>query len=455
MNKRKVVLLDGSPAGDESYTPIRSLLTGVLEAEGFQVEIITLKEISMAHCIGCFGCWLETPGACVLPDAGREVTGAVIRSEMTLLFTPVSFGGYSSELKKALDRWLPLVLPYFLVLHGEIHHTPRYRRYPRLVGIGVQRGTNVEEADLFRALVGRNAVNFHAPSHAADAVDALASPDVLTMRFRDLLARQDTPRFGAAVQDFLPGGADASPAAVPDARRALLIVGSPKVKSPSTSGVMGGYLLERLREQGWECETVTLTARLLKDEGESELLRAVDHASLVILAFPLYIDAFPFLVTRALERIAAHRRQAAGFLPGQRLAVLCQNGFPEAHQNALALAICRQFALQCGMGWQGALAMGGGEALCSGEPLSAGASRGRPPAGHLMKALDLTAAALAAGHPVPAAAQELIRKSPIPLFPFAAWRWLFRLVGSRHWQQRAARFGVGKKQMLDRPYDSA
>ena len=466
MTARKVVLLDGSCAGGEALAPLLSLLTGVLEAEGFQVETFSLREIGLAHCIGCFGCWLETPGVCVLADAGRGLSEAVIKSEMTVLFTPVSFGGYSSELKKAIDRWLPLVLPYFFLRGGETHHTPRYRRYPRLVGIGVQSEANAEEADIFRCLVGRNAINFHAPSHAAEVVQDSESPGVLREKFRALLLRRDAPRFGPAV-NLLSGmpvvrssgaellGAEApSRAGISGARRALLIVGSPKVKSPSTSGSLGGYLLDRLTERGWEGERLTLGPSLIGEEGETWLLGALDRANLVILAFPLYIDALPFLVTRALERIAAHKRKAPQSGEAQRLVVLCQNGFPEALQNAPALAICRQFALSCGMTWEGGLAMGAGEALCGGAPLSAGASRGRPPARHLMRALDLAGAALAEGRPVPAQAQDLIRKTPIPFAPFFAWRWLFALVGSRHWQQRAAGFGVGKKRMLERPYEA-
>src|SRR6185369_14797581 len=118
---------------------------------------------------------------------------------------PVSFGGYSSELKKAVDRWLPLGLPYLYQMHGEIHHTPRYPRYPRLVGIGVQTEANVEEAAIFRAVVGRNAINFHAPSYAADVVLASGPRDLLSERLGALLSRNDAPCFGAALQALAPG----------------------------------------------------------------------------------------------------------------------------------------------------------------------------------------------------------------------------------------------------------
>jgi multimeric flavodoxin WrbA len=455
MALKKVVLLDGSPAGDGSLPPLLALLVGVLEEQGSQVETFALREIRLAHCIGCFGCWLETPGVCIQADEGRRITEAVVKSDLTVLFTPVSFGGYSSELKKAIDRWLPLELPFFTLRHGEIHHTARYQNYPRLVGIGVQNEPNAGEAAIFLAVVGRNAINFHAGSYAADVVVASASPDALRERFRTVLLRRDAPCDSDAVKLLAPGSAAAaSGTKACSGRKALLLVGSPKLKSPSTSGVLGNYLLDRLQERGWDGAALTLNAGLLKEAGEAELLGAVDAATLIILAFPLYIDALPFLVTRALERIAAGRRRAHARPGAQRLVVLCQNGFPEAQQNSLALAICRQFALQCGMIWEGGLAMGAGEALSSGVPLTGDARKGKPPAYHLVKALDLAGAALAEGHPVPAEAQKLISKCPIPWVPFAAWRWLFVLAGGLHWRQRAAGFGVGKQRMLDRPYET-
>src|SRR4030067_2399278 len=108
--------------------------------------------------------------------------------------------------------------------------------------------------------------------------------------------------------------------------RALLIVGSPKTKSPSTSGVLGGYLLERLRERGWETESLTLKAGLQQEKGKQDLVSSVDHADLLLLAFPLYIDALPFLVTKALEVIALHRQVTHEGLP-QRPLVLSCHGF--------------------------------------------------------------------------------------------------------------------------------
>ena len=48
---------------------------------------------------------------------------------------------------------------------------------------------------------------------------------------------------------------------------------------------------------------------------------------------------------------------------------------------------------------------------------------------HVIRALDLTAAALAEGRPVPQEAVTMMTRSPIPCIPFAIWCWLYGRVG--------------------------
>ena len=79
------------------------------------------------------------------------------------------------------------------------------------------------------------------------------------------------------------------------------------------------------------------------EEGEAALPHSVDRAGLILLVFPLYADAVPFLVTKALAVIANHRR-ASGRPTPQRLVAIVNSGFPETRQNAVALAFCQEFA---------------------------------------------------------------------------------------------------------------
>lgn len=451
MSGKKVVILDGTPEGDETLAPQSAMLGEILSETDAVVVTYPLRSISTAHCIGCFGCWVETPGICIVDDAGREITEAVIRSDIVIYLTPVTFGGYSSTLKKAMERRLPLLAPFFCTKHEETRHLPRYLHRPRVIGIGVQSCFKSADAAIFKTLVGRNAINSNAPSFAADVIVGTDLPDLQRERMRSLLTRQDPFPFGELVLSIMPKPVPftESPCGAA-AKQALLIIGSPKLKSPSTSKVLGAYLLERLEEQGWQIESLTLSPALLQEQGRAEVLAAADRADLLVFAFPLYVDSLPFLATRTLEIIAAHRQTRPRV---QRFVALCNCGYPEAQHTAPALAICRQFADHAEITWAGSLALGAGEALSSGEPLSTRGCNGHPPTKHVMQALDLTAEALAKGLPVPEKAQKLLEKSPIPLIPFSLWRWIFLRLSGGYWRKRAASYGVGKLDLLKRPYE--
>ncbi len=111
--------------------------------------------------MGCFVCWIKTPGICVRDDIARKVARDVVQSDVLIYITPVTFGGYSSELKKALDRNIPIILPFFQKIKGEIHHKARYDHYPNLLVIGYLDKPNPEYEETFNFLVGRNALNMH------------------------------------------------------------------------------------------------------------------------------------------------------------------------------------------------------------------------------------------------------------------------------------------------------
>lgn len=444
MAGKSVVLLDGTGPGDDDLRVARQVLLEVLNNGGAEVWTFTLREMKLAHCLGCFNCWIKTPGMCVESDEGREVAKAVIRSDATVFFTPVTFGGYSADLKKIVDHFVQLISPFFALEHGEMHHPPRYEQQPSLMVVGVQRQARPAEARIFRTLAGRNAINLHPSSYAAEVVHAKDDEQTLRTQFQELLTREDALPYGEAAGSIMPPPVLAG--AVMEAgahRRALLIVGSPKTNEPSTSGVLGTFLLERLDRHGWEVETLTLRAKLNRPDGQKELLDALEHAGLVVLAFPLYADALPYLVTKALTVIASRRhREQTGWR--KRFVAIVNSGFPETHQNAVALAICREFAAQCGFSWAGGLAFGAG-GMIGGQRLTK-VHRPGPPVRHVVTALEMTAAALAEGRPVPPESLRMIeRKAPF-------FNRFYALMASRSFRKLAEKNGITKEQLMARPY---
>jgi len=83
----------------------------------------------------------------------------------------------------------------------EVHHPPRYAHLPRLMVVGVQRHPNPEEAHIFRTLAGRNAINLHPSSYAAEVVSLpRMAAMALRERFESLLTRSDVLPFGDAAR---------------------------------------------------------------------------------------------------------------------------------------------------------------------------------------------------------------------------------------------------------------
>ncbi|MDJ0796145.1 MAG: hypothetical protein QNJ51_04795 [Calothrix sp. MO_167.B12] len=343
-------------------------------------------------------------------------------------------------------------MPDVGLYRGEVRHLRRYSKYPRLVGIGVQRQPNNESANLFKVLVGRNAFNFYAPTYAADVILSTDDPDRVRQQLQAVLVRNDNLPLGKVVTSLMQTAVTASVSAptLDAPGRALLIVGSPRVKSPSTSGVLGGYVLNQLKQRGWETESLTLRGHLLQGKGQTEFLAAVDRADLILLVFPLYIDSLPFLMMKSLEVMAEHICARPQESP-KRLFAIANNGFPEAHNNAPALAICRQFAADTGMIWSGGLSMGAGLALFNGQSIEE-AQRKVLPVKHVIQALDIASAALANGQIVPPEAAKLMAKIPIPFMPFRLWRWLFIKLGNRMFRQIAAANQVGDEERFAQPY---
>ncbi len=103
-------------------------------AEQRGYELRTLCAPVLKPCLGCFGCWLKTPGRCVVKgDEGNAVVESLYRSDLVVLGGSTPYGCFAPEIKAVLDRAIALILPYFYTFRGEMHHMPRYEHHPRIV----------------------------------------------------------------------------------------------------------------------------------------------------------------------------------------------------------------------------------------------------------------------------------------------------------------------------------
>jgi multimeric flavodoxin WrbA len=155
-----VLIISDSSDTSTLGTNIKRGLKEFLKSTGHSVTNYDIQKEDMHFCVGCFGCWLKTPGECVFNDISRDINKAYIRSDIAVFVSPIKYGCYTPSIRRVLDRFLPNILPFFKKINGEVHHAPRYKKYPRFVTVGYGEDITAEEADTFRSLSDANALNF-------------------------------------------------------------------------------------------------------------------------------------------------------------------------------------------------------------------------------------------------------------------------------------------------------
>jgi len=417
----KTLILDGSHANDSTAEQVTSALQADLAVRNWTSETIILREQKIGNCAGDFFCWIRKPGVCNTDDDNRIIAEKIVQSDLLIYLTPVTFGGYSSELKRAMDHQIQNISPFFTTVDGETHHQKRYSKYPSVITVGWADQPNAQAEAVFRHLVHRNAINMYSPASVCGLVNREAKlEDQLNAWLNQLEGGFSTP-----VPDLpSPKLIHADPAPV---CRAVLLVGSPRTKK-STSASLGGYLMEQLAARGIETETIQIYTTFNSAERTALAFEKLDQADLVVLAFPLYVDSLPAPVIAALEKIAAHRSSVK---TSQRFVAIANCGFPEAHHNDTALAICEEFSAQSGMTWLGSLSLGAGEGMVHGKPLNELGGQGAS----FRKSLDLAAAALVKGKSIPQQARDLLAKPLIPI-------WTYKFFGGIGWKQQAKKYGA-------------
>lgn len=124
------------------------------------ITVIHAKDIKY-HCIGCFGCWIKTPGKCVLIDEITKLPALFAKNEQVILISENLYGGFSPKIKRVLDRCIGYILPFFRLVNGEMHHV---RRYQNSFSFCVHfYGTiDAEEKEIAKQLVKANGINLNA-----------------------------------------------------------------------------------------------------------------------------------------------------------------------------------------------------------------------------------------------------------------------------------------------------
>ncbi len=151
----KVTVFNGSPRvrKSNSHIMIEPLLEGASQA-GAETEEVFLVEKDIKQCLGCFACWVKTPGICAIKDDMAGLLDLLLESDYAGMATPVYSMYTTGLLKNFQDRFLPLATPY---IHknddGSFYHKGRVKRFPRQFFIFNSGFPGKHNFDLVRAFV--------------------------------------------------------------------------------------------------------------------------------------------------------------------------------------------------------------------------------------------------------------------------------------------------------------
>ncbi|MBN2387175.1 MAG: flavodoxin family protein [Anaerolineales bacterium] len=336
----KITLLNGSPA--ESTLDLFLLqVQAALEDAGHRVTRLDLRDLPLRHCVGCWGCWVKTPGECVARDASLEIDRAVINSDFSLWAAPLKMGFPAALLKMALDKHLPLIHPYMVVDQGEAHHLKRYARSPRL-GLLLEKEPSTDECDLqiVTAICARTALNFKSRLEFSltteTPADAIAAR--ITARPRRLLP--------------LPGPLAAREGTtVPPPGRLTLFNGSPRGQRGNTPI----FLREFARGFGSETEM----HHLIQLKQTERHVQAFAAAECAWIGFPLYTDAMPGSVKQFFEAL----EPLVGRKGNPPVGFVVQSGFPEGLHSRYVERYLEKLAARLGSPYLGTIVKGNGEGV--------------------------------------------------------------------------------------------
>ncbi len=184
----KALVLSGLESKNDIYAKVKDILEVEIGNQSYEMDWIDLTEKEIEYCNGCSHCSNIKPGLCAKNDDMQEIFPLMANSEFLIFLSPISFGGFNSELKKAVDRYSALGLPTYTIHRGELHHPPRYENPELFMSIGILEKENEKFQETFKLVSSRIAISCFAEREATVLLKKEQNHDsILTELKRGLL----------------------------------------------------------------------------------------------------------------------------------------------------------------------------------------------------------------------------------------------------------------------------
>ncbi len=279
---------------------------------------VLAEEGAIHPCIGCFSCWLKTPGVCVFEDKYQRMGDLIHRAEEVVIMSRYTYGGFSSFVKNVLDRSIGYLMPTFVISKNEMHHKQRYRETKVVSFLFRGHGITEEQKALTERYVEAVRTNLHAV--------------IKELRFDEC---EELPKNPAAEKPEI--AAD---------RKVLLNC------SLRGDGANSKAFLDVITPEVEGAEIVNIGAYSGK---EAELAAVLASVGTMVLAMPMYVDGIPSAALRVLEAF-----ERSGLGAGQKVYVVANMGFYESSQIVNLMSMMKSWCETCGLNYCGGIAIGAG-----------------------------------------------------------------------------------------------
>ena len=127
-----VLLLRANPRKTGHTQRLADLLLQGLHAVRARVTEVDVPALNLSPCLGCYDCWLATPGRCVQGDAMGGQLELILAADVIICATPLYYYAMSSHLKIYFERTFPLAMPGLVpsgrgLTRNRIRHPDRWR----------------------------------------------------------------------------------------------------------------------------------------------------------------------------------------------------------------------------------------------------------------------------------------------------------------------------------------
>ena len=254
-----------------------------------------LGSAAIKACIGCWSCWVKTPGRCAYKDAMAESYSDYVNSDKVILLMDTAQGFINHCAKAFVDRTIPHYHPYIEIVDGECHHKARYERYPELHFYFDDQDLKQEEAQIIEDYLYRTAYHFQSKVYRIHK-----NPTWTLTELRHRSARNKILK----------------PNATERVNKLILYNGSPRLHGSNTA-----LILQAISD----AYSSNIVVRDLKQKKMwAQWAADFPSESAVIFVLPLYVHAMPSHVMAFIEMLQPSKGS---------LGFIVQQGFPESSQS--------------------------------------------------------------------------------------------------------------------------